>query len=265
MRRYGWQPDLPDARDFLYRAPRRTGLPKVASVVPACRGTTDQTVLGSCTGHLWGFLYQFAHDKLGFAAEFVTSPLFIYFCARDLEGTIGYDAGAQIRTGAKALAKYGVCHEASWPYEIDKYRKRPPRRAYTEAEKHQAVKYWRVGQALDQVRGCIAEGFPVGVGISVYESFESRMVERTGKVPLPSARDALLGGHAIALVGYDDRAKLFTFRNSYGPGWGAGGYGTLPYDYVLHRDLADDFWTLRIVEEGAPARADGRARMRVAA
>jgi C1A family cysteine protease len=32
-------------------------------------------------------------------------------------------------------------------------------------------------------------------------------------------------------------------RNSWGPYWGEGGYGWLPYEYVL-RGLAQDFWVV---------------------
>jgi len=36
-------------------------------------------------------------------------------------------------------------------------------------------------------------------------------------------------------------------RNSWGPGWGMKGYFTLPYAYLLDGNLADDFWTVRVV------------------
>ena len=54
-------------------------------------------------------------------------------------------------------------------------------------------------------------------------------------------------GFALA-VGYDDAASKIFIRNSWGLEWGAGGYGSLPYAYVLSPNLADDFWTIRTVE-----------------
>jgi C1A family cysteine protease len=36
-------------------------------------------------------------------------------------------------------------------------------------------------------------------------------------------------------------------RNSWGPGWGMAGYFTLPYAYLTDANLADDFWTVRMV------------------
>jgi C1A family cysteine protease len=46
-------------------------------------------------------------------------------------------------------------------------------------------------------------------------------------------------------VGYDLAAKRITVRNSWGTAWGQSGYFTMPFDYLTHRGLSDDFWTLR--------------------
>ena len=50
-------------------------------------------------------------------------------------------------------------------------------------------------------------------------------------------------------VGYDDAAKRFIVRNSWGAQWGLKGYFTMPYDYLLNGNLSDDFWTIRLVED----------------
>ena len=74
---------------------------------------------------------------------------------------------------------------------------------------------------------------------------ETDLVKTSGYVPLPQPDDSLLGGHAVVCVGYDDSNQQFTFRNSWGSGWGDDGYGFLPYAYVLDPGLASDFWTIR--------------------
>ena len=48
-------------------------------------------------------------------------------------------------------------------------------------------------------------------------------------------------------VGYDDASQRFIVRNSWGPGWGMKGYFTIPYSYLTSNNLADDFWTIRLV------------------
>ena len=67
-------------------------------------------------------------------------------------------------------------------------------------------------------------------------------------VPLPRRGDALIGGHAVAAVGYDDPRQRFIVRNSWGRSWGEGGYCTMPYAYLLDSGLSDDFWTITLVE-----------------
>jgi len=61
----------------------------------------------------------------------------------------------------------------------------------------------------------------------------------------------VLGGHAVMAVGYDDSSQRFIVRNSWGKGWGLGGYFTLPYAYLTDANLADDFWTVRMVAKTA--------------
>ncbi len=70
------------------------------------------------------------------------------------------------------------------------------------------------------------------LGFTVYESFESPQVARTGHVPMPRPGDRALGGHAVLAVGYDDARQWFIVRNSWGKGWGMKGYSTLPYAYL---------------------------------
>jgi len=149
-----------------------------------------------------------------------------------------------LRDGIKTLVKQGACSEAKWPYTIAKFAKKPPAPCYAEARLHQVTAYARL-ERIDEMRACLADGFPFVFGFSVYDSFESREVGRTGVVPMPRPRERLLGGHAVLGVGYDDRTKRFWVRNSWGTRWGVKGYFTMPYDYLEDRNLSDDFWTIR--------------------
>ncbi len=71
---------------------------------------------------------------------------------------------------------------------------------------------------------------PVLINVTWYPD----AVDATGTFHMPtSAEMDGAGGHVIVLVGYDPEAKQFIFRNSWGVGWGDGGYGTMPEDYIL--------------------------------
>ena len=103
-------------------------------------------------------------------------------------------------------------------------------------------------QELSQLRGCLAAGFPFVFGFSVYEAFESDAVAKNGRVPMPKAKEKMLGGHAVLAVGYDHPKRRFIVRNSWGPTWGQQGYFTMPYEYLLDSNLSDDFWTIKLVQ-----------------
>lgn len=94
----------------------------------------------------------------------------------------------------------------------------------------------------------LATGYPFVFGFSVYESFESHTVAKTGIVPMPNKTEHLLGGHAVMAVGYDDNKQTFIVRNSWGTTWGNQGYCYMPYDYLSNPTLASDFWTVRDME-----------------
>lgn len=149
-----------------------------------------------------------------------------------------------MRDGIKALNKTGVCGENLWPYTIGKFRNKPTANCYTDAAKHKIVEYYRIN-TLQDMKSCLAGRFPFVMGISVYDSFESDLVAKTGIVPMPNKNEQLLGGHAVMACGYDDTTKRFLVRNSWGINWGMKGYMTMDYDYLTNRQLSDDFWTIR--------------------
>jgi C1A family cysteine protease len=97
------------------------------------------------------------------------------------------------------------------------------------------------------MRAALAGGSPVALGFTVFESFESEAVERTGLMPMPALAEGVLGGHAVAAFGYDDATRCFTVRNSWGPAWGLRGYFLMPYDFVS-AGLADDFWQVQVFQ-----------------
>lgn len=246
---YGWIRDIPDARDFAYAAPLLRfpkGLPPSVDLRSGCAPVYDQGQLGSCTANGIAGAIEFDQRKQG-NAQFTPSRLFIYYNERAMEGTIDQDAGAQIRDGIKSVVSLGAPPESDWPYVIADFAEKPPQSAYTAALQDLVSSYARVSQTLLQMQGCLAEGYPIVVGITAYASFESQKVATTGVVPMPATGEAVVGGHCVLVVGYDNAQRVFIVRNSWGSNWGMRGYCTMPYEYLLNPQLANDFWTIRAV------------------
>jgi C1A family cysteine protease len=153
------------------------------------------------------------------------------------------NAAVSLRDGYRAVASRGVCAEALWPYRPAAFARRPPAACYRAAARAKAIGYFRIHQELRHLKACLAQGLPFTFGGSIHESFMTRQVKHTGRIPMPRRGERVLGGHAMTIVGYEDRRATFILRNSWGTRWGLGGYAELPYDFLLHPSFAWDFWT----------------------
>lgn len=243
-RRYACLSDLRDFRDVDYtRAVRGNAVPVKSDLWKYDPGARDQSTLGCCTGEGGRDLMRYLSLVVGHDVEF--SPLDLYRKERVIEHTIAEDSGATVRDCMKVLQKYGVCEESFFPFDVSKFTHKPSPAAVANAATHKITAYRRLN-SLDDVKAAIASGSPVVFGISVYESFESDAVAKTGIVPMPKTHEQLLGGHCMCLFAYDDGPKgkgYVTALNSWGTSWGDHGRCHLPYDYIANKRLCGDLWT----------------------
>lgn len=242
---YGFIPDKPDKRDFVYKIRK----PKLAPETTDRKNINDfpwrydQGPLGSCVGN--GVVEAFRRVlQVNNQPDFDLSRLFAYYIARTNKNE---DTGASIRDAFKAINQLGICGEALWPYLIDKFAAEPSKEAYTEAMFHQSIRYESLPQSKEYIMDAIYNGFPVVYGKAVYESFESSTVARTGIVPVPRrCKESLLGWHCMVAFDYD---KSGTWEpNSWGRSWGLNGICHIPWEYILNRRLCRDFWVFYLTE-----------------
>jgi C1A family cysteine protease len=227
--------------------------PASADLRAWCSPIEDQKSLGSCTAHAGVGMLEY-YERRAFGSHIDASRLFLYKVTRSLLGWKG-DTGAHLRTTMKALAMTGAPPEQYWPYVMSKFDDEPSAFLYALGDNYEALKYYRLDAAgsppadvLNNVKTSLAAGLPSMFGFTVYTSIPP-LGDGKGEIPFPGSGDKVAGGHAVLAVGYDDAKKIGTskgallIRNSWGVTWGAGGYGWLPYDYVL-RGLANDFWAM---------------------
>ncbi len=180
------------------------------------------------------------------------SRLFIYYNERVMEGTVEVRQRRPDPRRHQERRQTGACPETTGPTTSPGSRQ-AAQDGYTEAKKHKVVLYQRVMQTLTQLKGCLASGFPFVFGFTVYESFESPQVAKTGHAPMPTAgREAArrpcgargrLRRDAAAL----HRAQLV------GPQLGDGRllHDALPVP--APGDALDDLWTIRPSKRGHAA------------
>jgi hypothetical protein len=165
----------------------------------------------------------------------------IYYMARDATGTTSTDSGAFIKDGVRALARKGAVEESTWPYVAGEFAATPPP-AVTSARKFR-ISEAKIVNGLSGLKQALALNGPVVAGIKMFQSATSAEVAKSGAIPLPGAKASPIGGHAIVIVGYDDKQQRVKFVNSWGAGWGQGGFGYLPYKYIEH--YMNDAWTFK--------------------
>ncbi len=268
----GWIPDYPDFRDYteeteevrsvlgVAKGIKAKSLPASVDLREWCSPVEDQGSLGSCTAHAGTGLIEY-YERKAFGRHIDASRLFLYKVTRNLMKMKG-DTGAYLRTTMGAMVLFGVPPEEYWPYTDDEkgFDKEPSSFCYAFAQNYQTIRYFRhdppgrkAVEVLEKVKSYLSKGHPSMFGFTVYNSIEQ--AEKDGRIPFPSSKERIEGGHAVVAVGYDDRMKIknkygkvettgaLLIRNSWGKDWGDGGYGWLPYEYVL-RGLAEDFWSI---------------------
>jgi C1A family cysteine protease len=220
-----------------------TALPGHADLTSGCPGVYDQGQLGSCTANAGSALAEFLMKKVGHPA-WMPSRLALYYWTRVLiEGNNpGDDSGCSLADTMKSLNTFGVAHESMWWYDINKFSVKPSAKVVADAASHVVLTGESVNQDLFSMRSVLAEGYPFIFGFTVYDSFEND-IGSNGIMPMPKPGEQVLGGHAVMAVGYDDSTRRFKVRNSWGAGWGAGGYFFMPYDFITDTQYADDMWT----------------------
>ena len=192
----------------------------------------DQGRVGSCTAFGSTTALEIIYERAG--QDIQLSPLYQYYWTRSDGGRLGQD-GASPAYMILNLQKRGVCLESTWPYDTSKVEVQPPTQADLEAEKFQISAFesttmqdWPL---RNWARNCIANGSPVMVSFNVTQDFiDQGWTQHNWRTFTWSGYPPNIGGHEVAIIGYDDSAKMFLCQNSWGPAWGDGGFFGMTYD-----------------------------------
>jgi C1A family cysteine protease len=239
IKRFGWLKDYPSIKDYgpqeveqrllsELRATNEKNSSGVSSVLQIasktlrkkvlptkidnrgyCSPVKDQGQLGSCTANMAANMYEYM-SKRGKSNYVELSRLFIYKTTRWLLHLTG-DTGAYIRSALGALVVYGAPPEEYYPYDVSKFDDTPDVLNAGFAQSFQVTKYFRLDkgipsneQLVSRMKEYLAKGFCLGMGFTVLDSFEEASTNG-GYVPYPKPTESVQGGHAVTIVGYDEK------------------------------------------------------------
>lgn len=147
----------------------------------------------------------------------------LYHRERRMLGTINEDSGAILADGVAVLrAGYEPerSHSTTWgpAWTAD-----PPRRP---VDAPQLVNAEPLSLDVPTIAWELASGHPVAVGVQITAQWDAPAAA------IAEPRGTSRGGHAVLLVGFDQSDGTWLVRNSWGEGWGDGGYARLSWGWT---------------------------------
>lgn len=232
----GWTPNPEDSRDYsteslgLHETRKRGN-----SLLPLLRVRVNQGSIPSCVGNAPIVPIMIRERIKGLTPE-VPSRLFMYFNSRRMDDDPVTLSGTYIRSCFKMIQKLGVPDEKYWPYstKTSTVNRRPGWGAYSQSYHRIGGKYYTIqsygDERLYEIRQAIDSGYPVVFGTMVDKAFLSSK----GPVEVTRPSNNIVGGHAMAITGYQIRDGKWYLEivNSWGSGWRNNGTVFFHEDYI---------------------------------
>ncbi len=205
---------------------------------PSCAVFAIVSALEFQNALLTGKVEKFSEEYLIWAARKTVQRMPAAGSAQDSPNDEEQDEGFALSEVVSALRAYGIPLQSSMPNTFGKRIEAiedPPPDVVQEARSHERVFIHQVpgrdgATRLNNIVQALNAGLPVPVGINWPAT-------RVVNGYLSTQKGAPDRGHAITLVGYKSATgriedAYFIFKNSWGPTWGQGGYGTVTYNYL---------------------------------
>lgn len=210
-------------------------LPESVSLLKFAPDRKNQGQQGSCVA--WSSVYAArtiveaaSTNQSGNSTAY--SPAFVY-------NQIGLDGcqGAYIQNAMEFMSKKGVVPFNDFPYTDQDCSRQPNDVLENKASQNLMHGFTRLtdgesteGINVRAVKEHLAKDAPVVIGMMVGGSFMQGMMGKEMWAPTDEDRTQMgFGGHAMCVIGYDDRKQAFQIMNSWGPEWGVNGIGWVRY------------------------------------
>ena len=230
----------------------RALLPTSHSLLDLLPPVRNQGSRGTCVAHAVIAVREQLEIAAGSPPEMNLSEQYVYWWCKDHDG-IPKVSGTYVSMGMRCLNETGAPWEEAWPYVSretgDQGQGPPPPEAANGDPAFRTLRSQQFNRAdITGIKTCLSEGRVVAFSIPVFDSwYASSATSRWGKITLPLPNEPADGGHAMALVGYQDDPDApgggyFLVRNSWQPwswdGVWQEGYGYISYAYISRHATA---------------------------
>jgi len=221
-------------------------VPEKVDLRSMCSPVENQGETNSCTANAIVGAMEYHQRKAGRSVTDL-SRLFVYYNARKLTNTQHIDGGSLIHFVMASVLAYGACEERIWPFNPAMKLAEPSPAAYKNGMNYEAIQYARTDLGVPAM-AAVAAGLPVVFGTFIPQPYYYEAAQ-SGIMPVDARKTQRPGGgHAMLIVGYDMPAKVWIVRNSWGPGFGDGGYFRLPFETMVSYSEPSHFWTIGAIE-----------------
>ena len=198
----------------------------------------DQEDTGSCVG--WATADGVVRYHMVMASRLpkdqLLSPRFVWMASKEFDefttraDTFIEEAGTSLKSAMDIVRKYGTVTDAMLPFHIvTKMHLGPENAFYAEAAQRKVASYFNLHRDLNQWKTWLASNGPILAGLSVDQTWDNAAA--TGGNIDTFMPNTARGGHAVTIVGYLASGR-FIVRNSWGTGWGDGGFGYVSPAYI---------------------------------
>lgn len=239
---------------------RHRGLPARVDLSSHLPPVGSQGRQGSCVGWSTTYYVKTMHehqerrwrldaggsvnDRCNNGAARVFSPAWTYNQINN-----GRDKGSSISRAFQLIVASGASSCQKMPYDVNNYLRQPSSAARSDAARYRGKSYKRIPcEQREAVRAVLADGRALVGGFKV--TTDLTQLPKSGV--WDSFNGNVRGGHAMAVIGYDDTKRsdrgdvgAFKFVNSWGTRFGQNGFGWISYrnwlqvckyTYVLYDD-----------------------------
>jgi hypothetical protein len=227
-----WGFEHAEDADVVAAAPR---VPPSKDLRAAWWSVADQGSTGSCVG--WATADSVIRWHLVRAGRIgrteKLSPRYLWMAAKETDQfnsrptTFVEAEGTSLKSALDVARKYGIVKDRLVPFASARLYPGDAKTLYAVAAQLKILAYFNLGDNLTNWRTWLATKGPILTRLDVDSTWQA--ATETKGVLDDYDEDSGMGGHAVAIVGYDP--GRFIVRNSWGARWGDGGfaYASLAY------------------------------------